>query len=134
RIRLWSHGTNLHNLPSACSLPPCSSVWLLECAMIRSGRVLIVTDAWHPQVNGVVRTLSKLAEELSVLGVETCFLTPERFRSFPMPFYPDIRLALATPGRIAREIAETAPDFIHIATEGPLGQFARRACRKQGRV
>jgi glycosyltransferase involved in cell wall biosynthesis len=102
--------------------------------MIRSGRVLIVTDAWHPQVNGVVRTLSKLAEELSVLGVETCFLTPERFRSFPMPFYPDIRLALATPGRIAREIAETAPDFIHIATEGPLGQFARRACRKQGRV
>ncbi len=100
--------------------------------MIRSGRLLIVTDAWHPQVNGVVRTLTKLAEELSLLGVETCFLTPERFRSLPMPFYPDIRLALATPGQIAREIERYQPDFIHIATEGPLGQFARRACLKQG--
>ena len=96
------------------------------------GRVLIVTDAWHPQVNGVVRTLSKLAEVLADMGVEAKFLTPERFRSFPMPYYPDIRLALATPRQVARQIAETAPDFIHIATEGPLGQLARRACLRRG--
>ncbi len=101
---------------------------------IKGGRILIVTDAWHPQVNGVVRTLSKLAEVLAEMGVEAKFLTPERFRSFPMPFYPDIRLALATPRQVAREITETAPDFIHIATEGPLGQLARRACRRQGVV
>jgi glycosyltransferase involved in cell wall biosynthesis len=98
------------------------------------GRVLIVTDAWRPQINGVVRTLSKLAEVLAELGVETTFLTPERFRSFPMPFYPDIRLALARPRRIARQIAETEPDFIHVATEGPLGQLARRACLRNGLV
>ena len=98
------------------------------------GRVLIVTDAWHPQVNGVVRTLSKLAEVLADMGIEATFLTPERFRSFPMPLYPDIRLALATPRQIARTIAEAVPDFIHIATEGPLGQLARRACIRQGLV
>jgi glycosyltransferase involved in cell wall biosynthesis len=96
------------------------------------GRVLIVTDAWHPQVNGVVRTLSKLAEVLAEMGVEATLLTPERFRSVAMPLYPDIRLALATPRQVARQIAETAPDFIHIATEGPLGQLARRACLRQG--
>lgn len=96
------------------------------------GRVLIVTDAWHPQVNGVVRTLSKLAEVLAEMGVEAKFLTPERFRSFPMPFYPDIRLALATPRQVARQIEEVVPDFIHIATEGPLGQLARRACLRRG--
>ena len=100
--------------------------------MTTGRRVLIVSDAWHPQVNGVVRTLSKLTEMLAAMDVEATFLTPERFRSFPMPLYPDIRLALASPRRISREIAGTAPDFIHIATEGPLGQLARRACIRQG--
>lgn len=95
-------------------------------------RVLVITDAWHPQVNGVVRTLSKLAEVLAEMGVEAKFLTPERFRSFPMPFYPDIRLALATPRQVARQIEVAAPDFIHVATEGPLGQLARRACLRRG--
>jgi glycosyltransferase involved in cell wall biosynthesis len=95
-------------------------------------RVLIVTDAWRPQVNGVVRTLSKLAQVLAEMGVAVTFLAPERFRSFPMPFYPDIRLALAAPWQVARQIAEASPDFIHIATEGPLGQLARRACLKRG--
>ena len=97
-----------------------------------TGRILIVTDAWRPQVNGVVRTLSKLAEMLAGLGIEAEFLTPERFRSMPMPFYPDIRLALAMPGQVARAIEAARPDFIHIATEGPLGQLARRACLKRG--
>ncbi len=100
--------------------------------MTAGARVLIVTDAWHPQVNGVVRTLSKLAEMLAGLGVEVKFITPDGFHSVPMPFYPDILLALATPRQIARQIAEAAPDFIHIATEGPLGQLARRACVAHG--
>ncbi len=98
--------------------------------MSAGARVLIVTDAWHPQINGVVRTLSKLAEMLDGLGIGTQFITPNGFSSVPMPFYPDIRLALATPRQVARRIAEAAPDFIHIATEGPLGQLARHACLK----
>jgi glycosyltransferase involved in cell wall biosynthesis len=97
-------------------------------------RVLIVTDAWRPQINGVVRTLSKLSEVLTDFGVEANFLTPDLFRSVPMPFYPDIRLALATPGQVERHIIRTGADFIHLATEGPLGQLARRACLGHGLV
>ncbi len=91
-------------------------------------RVLIVTDAWRPQINGVVRTLEHLSEHLSALSVEVEFLTPARFRTIPMPSYPDIRLALAMPSRVAARIDAARPDHIHIATEGPLGLSARRAC------
>ena len=105
---------------------------MTDGAMAPGSRLLIVSDAWHPQVNGVVRTLSKLAEILAEMRVETHFLTPQGFRSFPMPLYPDIRLALATPRQVARSISDFSPDFIHLATEGPLGQLARRACLKQG--
>ncbi|MEQ1937128.1 glycosyltransferase family 1 protein [Mesorhizobium sp. CN5-321] len=101
-------------------------------AMTPGSRLLIVSDAWHPQVNGVVRTLFKLAEILAEMHIERHFLTPQGFRSFPMPLYPDIRLALATPRQVARSISDFSPDFIHLATEGPLGQLARRACLKQG--
>ena len=94
-------------------------------------RVLMVTDAWHPQVNGVVRTLEKLAETLEELGVETHFLSPDGFATLPMPSYPEIRLAIASPGQIARRIEAASPDHIHIATEGPLGILARRACLKR---
>lgn len=96
-------------------------------------RVLIVTDAWRPQVNGVVRSLEYMAEHGPSFGMEVSFLTPERFRSVPMPTYPEIRLSLTGPGRIGRLIAETAPDHVHIATEGPLGWSARLACLRQGR-
>ncbi len=95
-------------------------------------RILIVTDAWHPQVNGVVRTLEKLAETLATEGIATTFLTPAGFRTLPMPLYPEIRLALATPGQVGRAIREAAPDRIHIATEGPLGILARRHCLRHG--
>jgi len=97
-------------------------------------RLLIVTDAWRPQVNGVVRTLERLAEALEQYDVETEFLTPADYRTLPLPSYPDIRLALATPGQIGRRIDDAAPDHIHIATEGPLGLLARRACLTAGRV
>jgi glycosyltransferase involved in cell wall biosynthesis len=93
-------------------------------------RILVATDAWHPQVNGVVRTLTNMAEAASAFGVEISFLTPQSFRTFAMPSYPDLRLALPYQAKIARLIAEARPDSIHIATEGPIGLLVRRYCRK----
>jgi glycosyltransferase involved in cell wall biosynthesis len=96
-------------------------------------RLLIATDAWRPQVNGVVRTLEKTGEELRRLGIDVAMLTPEAFRTIPLPSYPEIRLVLAPPGRIAAEIDAARPDHVHIATEGPLGLAARRWCLKRRR-
>ena len=93
-------------------------------------RVLVATDAWHPQVNGVVRTYERLALEAPSFGFEVCFLAPLHFRTLPLPTYPEIRLALAGPRAIARHIEAARPDFINIATEGPIGFMTRRYCRK----
>ena len=95
-------------------------------------RILVATDAWHPQVNGVVRSLTMMAEAAKRFGVEVSFLTPQSFRTFAMPSYPDLRLALPYQGKIAQLIAEARPDSIHIATEGPIGLSVRRYCRKHG--
>jgi glycosyltransferase involved in cell wall biosynthesis len=94
--------------------------------------ILVATDAWHPQVNGVVRTLTAMAEAAKGFGVEVSFLTPQSFRTFAMPSYPDLQLALPHPGKIAKLIAAAKPDSIHIATEGPIGLLVRRYCRKRG--
>jgi glycosyltransferase involved in cell wall biosynthesis len=93
-------------------------------------RILVATDAWHPQVNGVVRTLAMMAEAAKGLGVDVSFLTPQSFRTFAMPSYPDLRLALPYQAKITRLIDEARPDSIHIATEGPIGLSVRRYCRK----
>ena len=95
-------------------------------------QILVATDAWHPQVNGVVRTLAMMAEAAKDFGVEVGFLTPESFRTFAMPSYPDLRLALPDPWKIAELIEQAKPDSIHIATEGPIGLLVRRYCRKHG--
>jgi len=95
-------------------------------------RILVATDAWHPQVNGVVRTLAMMAEAAKGLGSEVSFLTPESFRTFALPSYRDLRLALPYQAKISRLIAEARPDSIHIATEGPIGWLVRRYCRKHG--
>ena len=95
-------------------------------------RILVATDAWHPQVNGVVRTLAMTAEAAMGLGVEFSFLTPESFRTFALPSYRDLRLALPYQAKIARLIAEARADSIHIATEGPIGILVRRYCRNNG--
>ncbi|WP_152048093.1 glycosyltransferase family 4 protein [Aureimonas psammosilenae] len=95
-------------------------------------RLLLATDAWEPQVNGVVRTLSNLARELSARGVEVKIVAPRDFRTVPCPTYPEIRLALATSFRLGREIDAFRPDTIHIATEGPVGIAARRAALQRG--
>ncbi len=94
--------------------------------------ILVATDAWHPQVNGVVRTLAMTAEAARALGVHISFLTPQSFRTFAMPSYPDLRLALPYRAKIARLIREARPDSIHIATEGPIGLSVQRYCRKLG--
>ncbi len=91
-------------------------------------RILIATDAWHPQVNGVVRTYERLEEELALLGVEVGFLTPSEFNTLPCPTYPEIRLALPGLRHVAQRLAAEMPDAIHIATEGPVGLMARRWC------
>lgn len=94
-------------------------------------RVLIATDAWHPQVNGVVRTLTSLAEAAKPLGVEIEFLTPDGFPSLPLPTYPGLRIALPNRREIARRIEAAAPEALHIATEGPIGWAARAYCRRR---
>jgi glycosyltransferase involved in cell wall biosynthesis len=95
-------------------------------------KILVVTDAWHPQVNGVVRTLSHVAREAHELGAELQFLAPNEFRTLPMPSYPEIRLALPPPGAVARRLDSVKPDAVHIATEGPLGWRMRHVCLRRG--
>lgn len=95
-------------------------------------RIAIVTDAWKPQMNGVVRTLTTTVELAKARGHEVLVVAPDRFRSIPCPTYPEIRLALAPPGAIAKALIEFAPEAIHIATEGPLGFAARRLCVARG--
>lgn len=94
-------------------------------------RLVIVTDAWHPQVNGVVRSIENTNRELAKMGIEVSMVTPERFASIPCPTYPEIRLSIAWYSRVAREIEKHNPSYIHIATEGPLGLTARRWCLRK---
>jgi glycosyltransferase involved in cell wall biosynthesis len=95
-------------------------------------RILIVSDAWEPQVNGVVRTLQATIAELRKAGHEIGVVSPELFRSVPCPSYPEIRLAFAGWRKVGRHIRVFGPQAIHISTEGPLGLAARRWCLKNG--
>jgi glycosyltransferase involved in cell wall biosynthesis len=96
-------------------------------------KVLVATDAWRPQVNGVVRTLGSLARAAAKLSVEIEFLSPEGFWTFPVPTYPGLRLALPSAKRIAERVESAKPDAIHLATEGPIGYAVRSYCLKAGR-
>lgn len=95
-------------------------------------RIAIVTDAWEPQVNGVVRTLRQTRTLLENRGHCVEIIGPDRFPSIPCPTYPDIRLALAGKVRMTQHIEAFAPDALHIATEGPLGWSARRWAKRRG--
>ena len=95
-------------------------------------RIAIVTDAWKPQVNGVVQTLGKTRDELQRLGHEVHMVTPEGRRTIPLPTYPEIRLSLLPKRGVRRELDEFDPDCVHVATEGPLGLAARRYCLSRG--
>lgn len=93
-------------------------------------RILIVSDAWFPQVNGVVRTLSVVTEKLRAMGDTVEVIGPDRFRSIPTPGYAEIRMAIAPKRKLARLVADFRPEVIHIATEGPLGWAMRSLCRR----
>jgi len=95
-------------------------------------RIAIITDAWRPQVNGVVTTLSTTAATLEAMGHELLVVNPSEFRSFPCPTYPEIRLSLAPGRQVTRRLDAFDPEHIHIATEGPLGLAARRYCQRRG--
>jgi glycosyltransferase involved in cell wall biosynthesis len=95
-------------------------------------RIAVVTDAWLPQVNGVVRTLTTTCDILRARGHRVMVVSPDLFRSLPCPSYPEIRLAMPLPGAVAARIDGFAPDAVHIATEGPLGLAARRHCVARG--
>jgi glycosyltransferase involved in cell wall biosynthesis len=96
-------------------------------------RVLVATDAWAPQVNGVVRTLTSLARTARGLGVDIEFLSPDGFTTFPVPTYPGLRLAFPGRRQIAQRIEQAKPDAIHVATEGPIGHAVRAYCRRHDR-
>lgn len=95
-------------------------------------KIAIVTDAWRPQVNGVVTTLDKTATALERMGHTLHFISPEGFSTFPCPTYPSIRLAINPIAGVRAALDNYAPDAIHIATEGPLGWSARRYCHARG--
>lgn len=95
-------------------------------------KIMIVTDAWEPQVNGVVRTLTQTRLELNRMGHQVHMLTPLEFRTIPCPTYPEINLSLFPKRRVAARIESAAPDALHIATEGPLGMAARAYALRHG--
>ena len=97
-------------------------------------RILVATDAWKPQVNGVVHTLQRMTAAASEFGATFEFLTPDGFTTAPLPTYPDIRVALATPWQVAARIDASGADHIHIATEGPIGWATRHVCRERKRL
>ncbi|EIJ42696.1 glycosyltransferase [Beggiatoa alba B18LD] len=94
-------------------------------------KILIVSDAWLPQINGVVRTLLTTRQFLETMGHQVLMVTPDLFKTIPCPTYPEIRLALRPTKKIEQLVQEFDPDTIHIATEGPLGLAARLFCARQ---
>ncbi len=94
--------------------------------------VAIVTDAWSPQVNGVVNTLQHTRDSLVGMGFQVAMLTPADYRTIPCPSYPEIRLSLRPSGKLRKQLDALQPDHIHIATEGPLGFAARNYCMRNG--
>ena len=97
-------------------------------------KIAIVTDAWHPQVNGVVRTLTSVSQHLRDMGHDVLVISPDQFANFPCPTYPEIRLALASSRTVGHMLEDFAPDAIHLSTEGPLCLAARRWCMREGRA
>ncbi len=94
-------------------------------------KVLVATDAWYPQVNGVVRSLESLASAAREFGATFRFLTPEDFKTVGLPGYSEIRLVLAGPSSVGRRVEAEPFDHVHIATEGPLGFAVRRHCLRE---
>ena len=97
-------------------------------------KIVIATDAWRPQVNGVVHTLERMTKAATEMDAEFAFVTPQGFSTVPLPTYPDIRVALASTQEVGKQIERSGADHVHIATEGPIGWAARQHCRARGRL
>ena len=95
-------------------------------------RIAIVTDAWEPQVNGVVRTMKATKAELERMGHNVLVVSPDLYPNLPCPTYPEIRLAMASAGSVGDRLAAFSPDAVHLSTEGPLCLAARRSCLRHG--
>jgi glycosyltransferase involved in cell wall biosynthesis len=91
-------------------------------------RILLATDAWEPQVNGVVRTLTRTVAECRIMGHQVEVVSPDQFKTFPLPTYPEIKLAMGAYEPVQERFKSFEPEAIHIATEGPIGLAARRIC------
>lgn len=97
-----------------------------------SRRILIATDAWHPQVNGVVRTLDTTARLLRAQGHAVEVVSPDGYPQLPVPFYPEIRVAVPVPGWVYDRVRRFDPHHVHIATEGSIGLAVRQFCGGRG--
>ncbi|BBL73237.1 glycosyltransferase family 4 protein [Methylomagnum ishizawai] len=95
-------------------------------------KIALISDAWRPQINGVVTTLTKTCQMLGGLGHVVEPITPDRFKTWPCPSYPEIRLALCGDAKLAKLLDGFKPEAIHIATEGPLGMAGRKYCLEHG--
>jgi glycosyltransferase involved in cell wall biosynthesis len=95
-------------------------------------RIVLISDAWHPQINGVVTTLTNTVATLKRLGHEVELITPDRFRTYPWPGYPDVGMAFLCGPKLRPIIKAFKPDALHLVTEGPIGYAARRFCREFG--
>jgi len=95
-------------------------------------RVVVATDAWHPQTNGVVRTLATTVAHMRADGLDVHVISPEQFRTVPCPTYPEIRLSLFAGKTVARRLEQLEPTAVHVSTEGPIGLAARRWCIRTG--
>jgi len=95
---------------------------------LRPLRIMVATDAWEPQVNGVVRTLTRVVQELRAMGHVVEVVSPDQFKTFPLPTYPEIKVALGAYEPVQERFKAFEPEAIHIATEGPIGLAARRIC------
>jgi glycosyltransferase involved in cell wall biosynthesis len=118
----WLHTqppSDLRQEPSARTPPPVDQ---------KPMRIILATDAWEPQVNGVVRTLTRVVSELRDMGHTVDVVSPDQFKTFPLPTYPEIKLAVGAYEPVQERFKTFEPEAIHIATEGPLGLAARRIC------
>jgi len=95
-------------------------------------RVVVATDAWYPQTNGVVRTLATTVDCMRAEGIDVHVISPQEFRTVPCPTYPEIRLSLFAGRAVARQLESLQPTAVHISTEGPIGLAARRWCLRHG--
>ncbi|ADM08341.1 hypothetical protein PB2503_01312 [Parvularcula bermudensis HTCC2503] len=120
RVRSLTRARQKFEMPNAESPNPQSGL-----------KIVIATDAWKPQLNGVVTTLDTLGRILTKFGNEVLYITPQDFKSIPMPTYSEIRLSLFPNRKVASMLNKFKPDAIHIATEGPIGRATRRFCRRR---